>query len=206
MTEVAYPRDRVEEVLFRVTLPPSYRIIPRQYFKSPLGTAPGDSRFCAKTDGYRVLYASPDFATAFIETVVRDRFTRKQRREVLLKEVTERAWVLIATKPRVELCLLDLRQDGCVRLGAPTDAVNARNHAAGRTLGRAIHAKHKGIDGLLFSSRLTGADVYAVFDRAIDRLNAADSGILPNHPALPKVLSSYNIRLIVVDGSTRGRF
>ena len=32
-----------------------------------------------------------------------------------------------------ELTLLDLREDGCARIGAPTDAVRARNHAAGRS-------------------------------------------------------------------------
>lgn len=136
MTRGAYSRKRVDDVLTQAKLPPSFRIIPRRYLETPLGVTPGDSRFCSKVDGFTVLYASPDFATSFIETIVRDRFTRKNQREVLLKEVTERAWALIATKPRAKLKLLDLRKDGCVRLGAPTDTVNARNHAAGRALGR----------------------------------------------------------------------
>jgi len=193
---LTYPRDRVENILTSTKLPPSYRIIPRRYLKIPLGTAPGDSRFCAIADGYTVLYAAPDFATAFLETVVRDKFARKGPREILLKEVTERVWAYIQTKPRAKLRLLDLREDGCVRLGAPTDAVNARNHAAGRALGRAIHAEHKSIDGCLFSSRLTGSDAYAVFDRAISKLDTADSGILSDHRDLPDVLTQYDIRLV----------
>ena len=100
------------------------------------------------------------------------------------------------TKPGARLRLLDLRQDGCVKLGAPTDAVNARSHAAGRALGRAIHADHKDVDGLLFSSRLTGADAYAVFDRALAKLDASASALLQDHPALPNVLSEYGIQLI----------
>ncbi len=95
MTDTTYPRDLVEEILARAELPASYRIIPGRYLATPLGTTPGDSRFCAKADGFTVLYASPDFGTAFIETVVRDRLTRKRRREIRLKEVTERAWVSI---------------------------------------------------------------------------------------------------------------
>ena len=143
MTKATYARDRVDGVVAKNKLPPSYRIIPRHYLELPLGTVPGDSRFCSKSDAFTVLYASPDFTTAFIETVVRDRFIRDRLREVSLKEVTERAWALIATKPRAKLNVLDLRKDGCVRLGAPTDTVNARSHAAGRSLGRAIYQDHK---------------------------------------------------------------
>ena len=196
MTEGAYSRERVDDVLTKSKLPPSYRIIPRRYLETPLGAAPGDSRFCSKVDGFTILYASPDFATVFIETIVRDRFTRRNQREVLLKEITDRAWTLIATKPRAKLSLLDLRKDGCVRLGAPTDTVNARNHAAGRTLGRAIYSQHDDIDGLLFSSRLTGSDVYAVFDRGIKRLDATQTGMLPEHSELADVLSTYSVKLI----------
>lgn len=197
MTAASYPVDRIKDVLSKTKLPPSYRIIPGRHIETPLGTAPSDSRFCAKADGFTVLYASPDFATAFIETVVRDRFTHKRQREVLLKEVTERTWVLLATKPRSKLRLLDLRDDGCVRLGAPTDAVNARNHSAGRAFGRAIYEEHEYVDGLLFSSRLTGPDVYVVFDRALKRLDVSDTGALSRHGDLPDVLARHKISLVV---------
>lgn len=192
-----YRADRIDDVLSKAKLPPSYRIIPARHADTPLGTAPADSRFCAISDGFTVLYAAPDFATTFIETVVRDRFTHKHEREVLLREVTERAWALITTKPRAKLAIVDLRDDGCVRLGAPTDAVNARNHSAGRALGRAIHADHEHVDAVLFSSRLTGADVYAVFDRAIDRLEVSDNGPLSAHQGLPDVLAKHKISLVV---------
>ncbi len=132
MSRSAYPRDRIERCLIEAVLPPCYRIIPGNYLTSPLGTAPADPRFCAKADGYTVLYASPDFGAAFVETVVRDRFTRRRRRQIAIQEVTERACALIATKPGILLKLLDLRQGGCARIGAPTDTVNARHHAAGR--------------------------------------------------------------------------
>lgn len=103
MTGAVFARDRVDAVLTEAKLPPSYRIIPRHHFETPLLSAPGDSRFCSKIDDYTILYAAPDFATAFIETIVRDRFTRKRRREVALKEITERAWALVLTKPRARL-------------------------------------------------------------------------------------------------------
>lgn len=161
-----------------------------------MGTAPADSRFCTKTGSYTMLYVSPDFATAFIETVVRDRFVRRRRHEILLKEVSERLWTSIATKPRTELTLLDLRQDGCALIGAQTDTVNARNHAAGRAFGKAIHSAHEDVDGFVYASRLTGGDVYAVFDRAVGKLVVMGSGLLPDHQDLPDVLEKHGIGLV----------
>jgi len=102
----------------------------------------------------------------------------------------------MTSKPRSKLKLLDLRGDGCIRLGAPTDAVNARSHGAGRTLGQVIYSEHKEIDGLLFSSRLTSADVFVIFDRAIQKIHSIESGKLQDHPELCDTLSKYNIQLI----------
>ena len=147
VTKSSYPEDRVEALLTRIRLPPSYRIFSTRHAKTPLGTAPSDSRFCAATSGFTVLYAAPDFATAFIEVVVRDRFRRKKDREIALKEVTLRSSAQISSSPRSKLSILDLRKDGCTRLGAPTDAVNAKNHAAGRALGRDLYTNHNQVDG-----------------------------------------------------------
>ena len=196
MKNPRYPSSRVESVLTAVQLPPSYRSIFRRYLRSPLGTAPTKSRFCAKVAGFTALYAASDFNSAFLETVVRDRFMRKRRREMERKKVIERAWTRIESKPRTTLQLLDLRLDGCFSVGAPTDTVNSRNHAAGRSFGKSIHTGYPDVDGFLYASRLTGADVYAVFDRGLGKLRLMDSGILPHHPELPKVLQRYGIRLV----------
>ena len=196
MSGAGYPRDRIESVLLKARFPDSYRIMPGHYRTSPLGTAPADSRFCSRDAGYTVLYAAPDFATAFIETVVRDRFTRQRQREVTLREVTERVWARISTRPGAMLNLLDLRADGCTRIGVPTDVVHARNHAAGRALARTIHATHDDVDGLLYESRLTGEDVYAVFDRGIVKLDCPGTEALSDHPDLPDVLVRYRIGLV----------
>ena len=130
--------------------------MPADLLASPLGTVPADSRFCSRNAGYTVLYASPDFATAFLETVVRDKFTRSRLREVAVKEITERGWGHISARRGAVLTLLDLRGDGCTRIGAPTDVIHARNHAAGRAFATAIHGSYADVDGLLHVSRLTG--------------------------------------------------
>ena len=191
-----YPRNRIASVLVGSGIAEGYRIMPARHAARPLGTVPADSRFCSRGGGYTVLYASPDFATAFIETVVRDRFTHRRKRRVALREVTERAWARISTRPEAELTLLDLRGDGCTRIGAPTDTVGARSHAAGRALGKAIHAAHPDIDGLVYVSRLTNEEVYAVFDRGMTKLVATGTGLLRDHPDLPEVLRWHGIELV----------
>lgn len=191
-----YPRPRIASVLVSAGFLDGYRIMPARHAAKPLGTVPADSRFCSRDGGYTVLYASPDFATAFIETVVRDRFTHQRNRRVALREVTGRAWARISTRPETELTLLDLRGDGCTRIGAPTDAVRARNHSAGRALGKAIHRAHSDVDGLVYESRLTDKETYAVFDRAMTKLEATETGLLGHHPDLPGVLERYGIELV----------
>ena len=137
-----------------------------------------------RAGGYTVLYAAPDFSTAFIETIVRDRFAHRRMREVALREITERVWVRIAAEPDARLTLLDLRADGCTRIGTPTDVVQARNHAAGRAFGKTIHAAQADVDGLVYSSRLTGEDVYAIYERSVEKLKAGDVGKLDDHVEL----------------------
>ena len=83
-SRAAYPRNRVRTALLTAELPSCFRIVPRRHLVSPLGTVPSDSRFCSRTADYTVLYAEPDFITAFIETVLRDRFTRRRDREIRL--------------------------------------------------------------------------------------------------------------------------
>ena len=195
MSGAGYPRDRTESALLKERFPDSYRIMPERHRASPLGTGSADSRFCSRNAGYTVLYAAPDFATAFIETVVRDRFVRQPERNVALKEITERFWTRITARPGTALTLLDLRRDGCARLGVPTDAVNARNHAAGRAFASAIHAEHADVEGLLCASRLTGEDVFAVFERGLGKLEVAETGTLMDHPKLPEVLERHGIGL-----------
>lgn len=196
MTTV-YRSEQIARVAVSVSVTAVHRIVPKRYLGTPLGTGPSDSRFCTHTADFTIRYAAQDFATAFVETVVRDRFTRKTRREILYKEVSERGWATLTTRPRHKLRLLDLRTDGCLRHGAPTDVVNARNHAAGRAFSHSIYTGHINIDGVLFASRLTGADVYAIFDRSIHKLAVLEVGELEANDGLPDLLRRHEIALVV---------
>jgi hypothetical protein len=189
-----YPRGRVEAVLRPLALASAHRIVLKPNLSSPLAVYPSKSRFC---DGrtYAVLYGANDFATAFIEVVVRDRLVQRDRRVVPFRDIAARGWVEFALTGDEPLKMVDLRESGCVILGAPTDAARARNQAAGRALSRALYEQHSDIDGIWYQSRLTGEDCLAIFDRALKRLKPVKTGQLEQHPKLPDVLRTHSVKI-----------
>jgi hypothetical protein len=189
-----YPRERVEAVIRPLSLASAYRIILKPHLSSPLAVYPSKSRFC---DGrtYAVLYAANDLATAFVEVVVRDRMVQTDRRVVPFGDIAARGWVEFALAGDEPLNMVDLRESGCLVLGAPTDAAHARNQAAGRALARALYEQHPNIDGIWYRSRLTGGDCLAIFDRVLKRLKPLKTGQLEQHPKLPDVLRVHNAKI-----------
>jgi RES domain len=189
-----YSRERVKEVLQPLTLATAHRIVLKPYLSDPLGVRSSKSRFC---DGrtYAVLYAAGDFATAFAEVVLRDRFVQRDGRLVPFGDIAARAWVEF-TSNQTSLQMVDLRESGCLVLGAPTDTAHARNQAAGRALGRALYDQHPDIDGIWYRSRLTGGDCLAIFDRALAGLTPIRSGALERHPELPDVLGRHRVGIV----------
>ena len=191
-----YPRERIEARLVSLALTRANRIFGLNHLEEPLKIRPSPSRFCDGVSGYGVLYAAISFETCIVETLVRDRFSRRTRREPPLAAILARAWAHIATKPNQVLKLLDLRGSGCVEIGAPTDAAHARHLAAGQALGRAVYEEHRDVDGFVYSSRLTGDDCIAVFDRAVDQLMVLETGELKDHPQLSQLLEQHRIQLV----------
>jgi hypothetical protein len=140
-----------------------------------------------------VLYAAGDFVTAFAEVVVRDRLVQRDQHLEPFGDIAARGWVEFALAKDDPLNLVDLRESGCLVLGAPTDTAHARNQAAGRALGRALYEQHSDIDGIWYQSRLTGGDCLAVFDRALEHLAPTKTGELEHHPELPEVLRMHRV-------------
>jgi RES domain len=188
-----YPRERVERVLRPLSSLTLYRILLKSFASDPLAVRASPSRFC---DGksFAVLYAAQEFSTAFVEVVVRDRFVHEDDRFVGYDEVEVRASIEFKLKVP-PLNLVDLSGSGAVDLGAPTDAAHARNHAAGRALARALYDHHAGVDGIWYSSRLTGGSCVALFDRAVTKLEVFSTTDLNQHPLLPDVLDDHHIKL-----------
>jgi hypothetical protein len=189
-----YPRERIEARLHLFAIEGAHRVFGATRMPLQLHSAP--SRFCDGKSGFAVMYAALSFETCILETLVRDRFTHRVKRELPLAAILSRAHATLATQPDHELNLLDLRDTGCVDIGAPTDAVRARHFAAGQALGKAVHEEHADIDGFIYSSRLTGDDCIAVFDRALGKLSVVDACELKDHAELPAVLERNQVTLV----------
>jgi len=198
-----YPRNRIEARLSYFTIERAHRVFAAS--RMPLSVQPSPSRFCDGT-AYAVLYAALSFETCIAESLIRDRFVRRTRREIPLAAVLMRAHACIATQPKTELLLLDLRDTGCLDIGAPTDAARARHFAAGQALGRAIYTEHPDVDGFIYASRLTGDDCFAVYDRALGKFLVLDACELKDHPQLPMMLEqsgTHHRRLEAAQSVTR---
>jgi hypothetical protein len=182
-----------------VTLSGWCRIFPARHAAAPTGVGPGDSRFATAAGGHRLLYAAEDFRTAFVETVVRDGFDDgRGARTVDWVDIETRVWSLLdMAGPEARLRAVDLRGDGAVRLGVPTDVVRARDHAAGRAFGAALFGDHPDIDAVLFPSRLTGGAVVAVrAEAAAERLVGTSGAEIAAHPDLVAILEAYAIGIV----------
>jgi hypothetical protein len=189
-----YSRERIQARLHLFAIDCAHRVF--GVSRMPLQLQSSPSRFCDGKSGFAVMYASLSFETCIVETLVRDRFTHRLKRELPLAAILARGYARVSTQPDRELNLLDLLDTGCVDIGAPTDAVRARHFAAGQALGKAVHAEHPDVDGFIYPSRLTGDDCIAVFDRAVGKLKVVDACELKDHPELPAVLERNKVVLL----------
>ena len=188
-----YNPNRLRSLLREFHLGRVFRVIPRDRRSNPLGAVPAPSRFSDPRGRYAVLYASKTVRCAFCETLVRNRFARRGRRELPRTEVEARLVVSIgSTEP---LALIDLRGDGVVRIGAPSAVVHDGNHAAGRSLSAAVHAGVAEADGFLFVSRFTDDICMAVFNRAFGSLRMLGIDELVRHAEVLDALDDYGIVL-----------
>jgi RES domain-containing protein len=189
-----YSRERIESRVHLFAIEGAHRVF--GVSRMPLQPHSAPSRFCDGKSGFSVLYASLSFETCIIETLVRDRFTHRLKRELPLAAVLARGYARLSTQPEREVNLLDLRDTGCVDIGAPTDAVRARHFAAGQALGKAVYEEHPDVDGFIYVSRLTEDDCIAVFDRAVEKFAVVDACELKDHAELPAVLERNRVVLV----------
>ncbi len=93
------------------------------------------------------------------------------------------------------LALIDLRDDGPVRIDAPSAVAHDGNHAAGRALSAAVHAGVPEADGFAYPSRFTGDTCVAVFDRSFGKLSLLGTDELVRHAEFLDALDDYDIVL-----------
>lgn len=189
-----YDPDRICRRLKPFDLSKMYRMIPEHHRGTPLGTGIAPSRFSDPAGKFAVLYAADSVPCAFWESMVRDRFTRMKRRRLSKHEVRTRLVVMLRSTQSVSL--VDLRNDGPIRIGAPTAVAHDKNHAAGRALAAAVYGMLPDADGFLYPSRFTGHNCVAIFDRAIRKLQALNVTPLIAHTDFLAALDDYEIVLV----------
>jgi hypothetical protein len=168
------------------------RVIAARHASTPAGAGYGSSRFSSPSRGFRTLYAAADFETALAEAVIRDRFEGRRRR--IIYQTTLETYAVTEIHSIRALTLLDLTGDHSYRLGIDTDAVRGREHQPGQLFAEALVAQI-GHDGILFSSRLTGGDCFALFESALSDLVGSPAVPLIRVAALAAELKRLDINV-----------
>jgi RES domain len=168
-------------------------------YPDPLGIGKTPSRFSdprrrIPANRFGVLYLGSSLKVCFVDAVLRD-----QRNGAVAdypieeRELHER---LYADGEVAEpLSLVDLRGDGPLRMGVPSDVARGARQRLARLWSVAFHTHPSGPDGILYPSRLNGETNLAVYDRAISKLRTANTSPLIAAAGLAGVLNDLKVAL-----------
>ncbi len=169
------------------------RCTPWTHRATPLGMGYGKTRFSSPTDQFKLLYMAEDLATGIAETVVRDRFEGAAVRDLDITDI--RPWGVCEVDAVAPLSVLDLRRDGCFKLGVSTDIVGAKAQDESRTFSQMLYDTTD-LDGILYHSRLRRRNCLAVYDRAVSfTLRSGIAVELETLAKLTMALRALKIRL-----------
>jgi hypothetical protein len=172
-------------------------------YPDPLGFGKTPSRFSdprrrASANRFGVLYLGDTVKVCFLEAVLRD-----QRDGTIgdlpMEESELHARHYAEIEVAVPLKLVDLREDGAIGMGVPTDVAKASGQALARAWSVAFHEHPARPDGIIYPSRLNGHTNLAVFDRAIVKLRLIRKMKLIAAPGLGKVLDDLKVSIAVPD-------
>lgn len=173
------------------------RICWREY--GPLNIIPGNTRFCKDTWSFAVLYAAERYETAFCETLIRQNFNVKKKREVAESDLRGRVRAIIQTQD--PLCVIDLTGNNVQRFGIPPSVIRNTDHRSGRAFSKALHDLRDDVDGILFPSRLEDGGVcIAVFERAFFKLDVIATTPMMRLGLTKSLLEKYRISIKPEDG------
>lgn len=168
-------------------------------YPDPLGYGKTMSRFSdprrrAPANRFGVLYLGGTLKVCFVEAVLRDQ-RDGQAGDLLLdeSELAKRSYATVEVK--MALSLLDLRADGPLRMGIPSDVARESRQSLARKWSVAFYTHPAQPDGIIYPSRLNGETNIAVYDRAVAKVRAHSAGPLLKEPGLARVLSELRIDL-----------
>lgn len=144
---------------------------------------------------FGVLYLGDTVKVRFLEAVLRD-----QREGVIgnlpiaESELYDRHYAEIAVV--APLTMVDLRDDGPIKMGVPTNVAKASKQSLARQWAVAFHEHVSQVDDIIYPSRLNGHTNLAVFDRSIGKLKAVGTTKLIRAPGLATVLNDLNVAIV----------
>ena len=153
-------------------------------FADPLGFGKSPSRFSdprplAAEGRYGVVYLGATLKVCVLEAIIRDRGDARPGDLVISRHELENA-VCAEIIFGGGLKLVDLRGDGPVRMGVPTDAVRAQDQTAGQIWADTLRGHRSTPDGLIYPSRFNGEDNVALFDHALPKVSRGEVSPLLN--------------------------
>jgi len=168
-------------------------------YPDPLGYGKSPSRFSdprrrIAANRFGVLYLGETLKVCFLEAVLRDRRDGADGSLLLGEdELHDRDYATIEIAS--PLNMVDLRGDGAIRLGVPTDVARASRQALARQWSLAWHGHSSGPDGIIYPSRLNGQTNLAIFHRAVPKLRAVGVRPLVGAAGLATVLDDLMVEL-----------
>lgn len=167
---------------------------------NPLSFGKTPSRFTdpsrrKRENRFGVLYPGETLKVCFLEAVLRDKRNGAVG-DYPLDEAELRARRFAAVEVVTPLAMVDLRGDGGVRMGVPSDVSRASDQRLARAWSAAIREHPARPDGIVYSSRLNGQTNLAVFERAIPKLRVAKMTPLMDAPGLSVALDELLVALV----------
>jgi len=168
-------------------------------YSDPLGGSKSSSRFSDPRrrrlmNRFGVLYLGSTLKVCFLEAILRDR-----RNGVIgdyaIRESKLRSRRYVLIEPTSRLYLVDLRRDGCVRMGIPSDVPRRANQVLARRWSLAFYEHPSQPDGIIYSSRLNEDTNLAIYGRAIVKLRVVDNMELISAPGFAEVLDNVRVAI-----------
>jgi len=168
-------------------------------FPDPLGYGKNPSRFSdprrrVPDNRFGVLYLGSTLKVCFVEAVLRDQGDGRiddlilDERDLAVRSYAE---IEVATP----LSLVDLRNDGPLRMGIPSDVARGSKQSLARRWSLAIYEHPEQPDGIIYPSRLNGETNLALYDRAVRKVRSRRHGALLKAVGLAPVLRDLKVGL-----------
>ncbi len=171
-------------------------------FTDPLGYGLGPSRFSDPETSFLpparfgVVYLGSSVKVCFLEAILRDRGVGRTRAFPIEWAELE-MWTCGELRIDAALRLVDLRGDGLVRMGIPTDVARASSQDLGRAWSRAFWSHDAKPDGIIYDSRLNGETNIGLYDRALTKVAAtATPRLVDCRAELASIINDFDLSIV----------